>query len=151
MVESDFEYIELMNIGATPLDAHRRRISTTARLHVPAGFTLAAGARCLVVANLAAFQLRYGHAFDAQIAGVFDGNLDNNGETIQLLDNVGENILDFRYENSWFPPSNEGGRSLGHPQRHPDWQTYGAAPSWALSGEASGSPGSADARFRHRL
>ena len=111
VVESDFEYLELMNIGATSLDLGGARFDNGVDFTFPPGFTLAAGARCLVVANQAAFQLRYGHAFDAQIAGVFGGNLDNNGETIQFLDNVGENILDFRYENSWFPPSNEGGRT----------------------------------------
>jgi hypothetical protein len=35
------------------------------------------------------------------------------GETLQLLDNVGENILDFRYESTWFPPSDEGGTLVG--------------------------------------
>jgi hypothetical protein len=40
-------------------------------------FTLAAGARCLLVSNQVAFQLRYGNGFN--IAGVYGGSLDNNG------------------------------------------------------------------------
>ena len=146
MVESDFEYIELINIGATPLVLTGAHFDQGLTFTFPA-FTLAAGARCLLVANLAAFQLRYGHAFDAQIVGVYDGNLDNNGETIQLLDNVGENILDFVYNNAWFPPTDEGGRTLVIRNANPDWQTYGAPTSWAISGQAGGTPGAVDLDF----
>ena len=145
VVESDFEYIELTNIGATPLDVGGAHFEAGVEFTFLAGYTLAPGARSLVVGNLAGFQLRYGHGFDAQIAGVFGGNLDNNGETIQIVDNVGENILDFRYENAWFSPTNGSGRSLVVRDAAPDWRTYGVATSWALSGDPNGSPGSPDA------
>ena len=146
VVESDFEFIELMNIGATPLPLTGAHFDQGVTFTFPA-FTLAAGARCLVVANVAAFQLRYGHAFDAQIAGAYVGNLDNNGEAIQLLDNVGENVLDFSYNNAWFPPTDEGGRSLVIRNANPDWQTCDLPTSWAISGNPNGSPGAADADF----
>jgi hypothetical protein len=146
IVESDFEYIELLNMGVTPLDLGGAHFDSGIRFTFPAGYTLAAGARALIVANQAAFQLRYGKGLNAQIAGVFTGNLDNNGESLQLMDNVGENILDFRYDN-WFPPSDEGGRTLVVRSAAPNWQSYDAPTSWALSGAANGSPGVADADF----
>jgi hypothetical protein len=146
VVENDFEYIEFLNTGATPLALGGAHFDTGVTFTFPA-FTLAAGARCLIVGNLAAFQLRYGHAYDAQIAGVFSGNLDNNGENLQLLDAIGENILDFTYNNSWFPPSDEGGRTLVIRSPNPDWTTYDLPQSWALSGDAGGSPGAGDADF----
>ena len=146
VVESDFEFIELTNIGAGMLTLTGAHFDQGVTFTFPA-FTLNAGARCLVVANLAAFQLRYGHAFDAQIAGAYAGNLDNNGEAIQLLDNVGENILDFTYNNSWFPPSDEGGRTIVVRNANPDWAAYGLPVSWALSGNPNGSPGAGDADF----
>ena len=146
VVESDFEFIELMNIGGSTLTLTGAHFDQGVTFTFPA-FTLNAGARCLLVANVAAFQLRYGHAFDAQIAGAYTGNLDNNGEAIQLLDNVGENILDFIYNNSWFPPSDEGGRTIVIRNANPDWAAYGFPTSWALSGEANGSPGTGDADF----
>jgi hypothetical protein len=144
VVESDFEYIELTNIGAIPLDLGGAHFEAGVEFTFPAGYMLAPGARSLVVGNLPGFQLRYGHGLDAQITGVFGGNLDNNGETLQIVDNVGENILDFRYENAWFSPSNATGRSLAVRDAAPDWRTYGVATSWALSGDPNGSPGSAD-------
>jgi hypothetical protein len=145
-VESDFEYMELMNIGAGTLTLTGAHFDEGITFTFPA-YTLAAGARCLLVANIAAFQLRYGHGFDAQIAGVFGDNLDNNGENIQLLDNVGENILDFTYNNSWYPPSDEGGRTIVVRDVNSVWSSYGSATNWALSGAVSGSPGGADADF----
>ena len=146
VVEGDFEFIELMNIGASSLTLTGAHFDHGVTFTFPA-YTLAAGARCLLVANQAAFQLRYGHSLDAQIAGVFSGNLDNGGEAIQLLDNVGENVLDFTYSNAWFPPSDEGGRTLVARSASPDWASYDLPVSWALSGEANGSPGVADADF----
>lgn len=141
VVESDFEYIELMNIGATPLNLGGASFDQGVNFTFPAGYTLAAGARCLVVANHAAFALRYGNSQNAIIAGQFDGQLDNNGETIQLRDAVGELVLDFRYEASWFPPSDEGGRSLVVRDPAGTWQEYDLANHWALSGEIGGTPG----------
>jgi hypothetical protein len=146
VVESDFEFIELTNIGATTLTLTGASFDQGVTFTFPA-FSLNAGARCLVVANTVAFQLRYGHAFDALIAGAFTGNLDNGGEHIQLIDNVGENILDFTYDNAWFPPSDEGGRTLVARNASPDWASYDLPVSWALSGNANGSPGAADADF----
>jgi hypothetical protein len=146
VVESDFEYIEFVNIGATPLTLTGARFDTGVTFTFPV-FTLAAGGRCLIVGNLAGFQLRYGHAFDAQIVGVYSGNLDNNGESVQILDTIGENILDFTYNNSWFPPSDEGGRTLVIRSPNPDWSTYDLPQSWALSGNVSGTPGAGDTDF----
>ena len=146
VIASDFEFIELTNIGASTLTLTGAHFDNGIAFTFPA-FTLAAGARCLVVANLAAFQLRYGHAFDAQIAGVFTGNLDNNGETIQLFDNVGESILDFTYNSSWFPPSEQGGRTIVARNASPDWAGYSTPTNWALSGNVNGSPGAGDADF----
>ncbi len=146
VVAGDFEYIELANVGATTLTLTGATFDQGVTFTFPT-FSLAAGARCLVVANVVAFQLRYGHAFDAQIAGAFVGNLDNGGENIQLLDNVGENILDFSYDNAWFPPSEEGGRSIVIQSANPDWTSYEAPANWALSGNANGSPGTGDADF----
>ena len=144
--ESDFEYLELINIGAAPLVLTGAHFGEGIDFTFP-NFTLAPGARCLLVANLAAFQLRYGNGLNAQIVGAYEGQLDNNGETIQLLDAVGEVILDFRYDDDWFPPSNEGGRTLVLRFDGIDWSLYDLPVSWALSGNAGGTPGTGDSDF----
>lgn len=147
VVDADFEYIELMNIGATPLALGGAYFDKGVTFTFPAGYSLAAGTRCLLVANHAAFQLRYGAALNNLIAGQYDGQLDNNGETIQINDAVGESILEFRYESTWFPPSNEGGRSLVVRDATAPLQNYDLPTHWALSGTVSGSPGAADQDF----
>ena len=140
----DFEYLELTNIGASPLPLSGASFANGITFTFP-NFTLNAGARCLIVANIPAFQLRYGHSLDALIVGQFDGNLDNGGEKLQLLDSVGEEVLEFTYDNSWFPPSDQGGRSLVVRDVNGSWQDYGLPRFWALSGQDGGSPGAADA------
>lgn len=147
VVDDDFEYIELMNIGATPLNLAGAYFDKGVVFTFPTGYTLAAGARCLVVANHAAFQLRYGTGLNNQIAGQYDGQFANEGETIQINDVVGESILDFRYESTWFPPSDEGGRSLVVRNVAAPWQNYDLPTHWALSGTSGGSPGAPDTDF----
>ena len=46
------------------------------------------------------------------MAGEFSGSLNNGGETIQIIDSLGENILEFSYEGGWFPMADDQGHSL---------------------------------------
>lgn len=146
VTEGDFEYVELQNIGATPLTVTGAKFVSGIDFTFPAR-VLAPGERVLIIANLAAFRLRYGASLDAQIVGVFNGNLANGGENLQIVDAIGENVLDFSYDNAWFPPSDEGGHSLVVRNPSPNWSTYGLPQNWALSGAVGGSPGATDASF----
>lgn len=108
----DFEYIELTNIGPEPLDL--RGVRFVAGI----GFSFAGsavtkldpGASVLVVRNTAAFTMRYGSGLP--VAGEYTGKLDDAGERIRLLDANNEDILDFKYEDSWYPASDGLGASL---------------------------------------
>ncbi len=139
---SDFEFIELLNTGATPLNLAGAYFDKGVTFTFPAGFTLGAGQRCLVVAHVAAFNLRYGAGVN--VAGAFEGSLDNSGETIQLLDVVGEEILEFSYNDTWYPPTDGAGYSLVVRAANPAFDGYGNAVAWAISGSAGGSPGGGD-------
>src|SRR5262249_44711722 len=95
----EFEYVELKNISANvTLDltgvhfAHGIDFNFTGS----AITSLAPGARAVVVKNPAAFTARYGGALS--MAGTYNGNLENNGERVQLLDASNEEILDFSYD-----------------------------------------------------
>ena len=103
---------------------------------------LAPGASVLVVHNLAAFTARYGAGLN--IAGQYDGFLDNGGENLRLDDAVGEKILDFSYNNSWYPLTDGSGFSLVIVNENAAWDTWGLKTSWRPSGRAGGSPGIAD-------
>ena len=141
----DFEYIELLNTGTSPLDLAGARFTKGVEYTFPAGTSLAAGARLLVVANAPAFQLRYGNA--VTITGPYLGSLDNGGESIGLVDASGEVVLDFTYNDTWFPPTDGTGRTLVVRDAAPSHGGYGTPGHWAISGSATGTPGSADADF----
>ena len=141
---SDFEWIEILNTGAA-LNVGGATFTKGVTFTFPGGYTIGAGARVILVANQPAFLQRHGAG--ATIAGTFAGNLDNSGEELELVDPNGEVVLDFRYENSWFPPTDGAGRTLVVRNASPNYATYDNATHWAISGSANGSPGTADADF----
>ena len=145
VVAEDFEYIELLNTGASPLALGGSRFTKGIEFTVPAGTTLAGGARLLLVANVPAFQLRYGTA--AAAIGPFLGSLDNAGEELELVDPSGEVLLDFAWDDAWFPPTDGSGRTLVLRDSGPSHTGYGLPTHWAISGSATGSPGTSDADF----
>ena len=144
----DFEYIELTNLGATPLALAGARFLKGVEFTFPLGATLAAGARVVLASNAAAFQYRHGSA----AGGQYLGNLDNAGDTLQLVDSQGEEVLEFHYEPTWYPQSDGTGRSLVTRSAAPGWADYGtpSAPlptAWALSAPIGGTPGAGDTDF----
>ena len=140
----EFEYVELKNIGPTPLDLHGVRFTNGVYFNFTGSVvtTLPPGATVLVVKNLAAFTARYGTGFN--IAGQFSGTLDNSGETIRLEDAVGEKILEFAYNNSWYPLTDGLGFSLVIVDEQAHWSTWDNKESWRASGVLNGSPGAND-------
>ena len=64
----------------------------------------------VIVRNKDAFRSRFGDS--AIIAGVFDGTLDNGGESLRLEDAGGERILDFSFSDQWYPTTDGEGFSL---------------------------------------
>lgn len=149
VVADDFEYLELLNTGATPLSLAGARFTKGIEFTFPAGTTLAAGARLLVVANVPAFQLRYSST--ATALGPFLGSLDNGGESIELVDAAGEVVLDFTYNDTWYPPTDGTGRTLVVRDAAPSHTGYGQPTHWAISGSATGTPGAGDTDFANHF
>lgn len=141
----DFEFIELINNGPAAHSLAGAQFQRGVEFTFPAATTLAAGARCLLVANLAAFRARYGTSLDTLIPGEFLGNLDNAGEQIQLTDSVGEVVLDFTYSDTWYPPTDGTGRSLVTRVQNTAHTAFDTATAWAISGAIGGTPGTPDA------
>ncbi|MDZ4783978.1 MAG: lamin tail domain-containing protein [Planctomycetia bacterium] len=136
---SDYEYIEVHNTSAAPLDITGVRLGGGVEFVFPA-MTLAPGAYAVVAGNLTAFQQRYGAV--GNLAGAFDGNLDNAGEALvlQLPEQFDAAILRFDFDDAWYPATDGSGRALvirnGVAAPH-DWR-LGA--SWN-AGLAGGTPG----------
>ena len=99
----EFEYIELKNIGPALLDLRGVRLTNGVEFSFAGGAitALVPGARMLVVKNTNTFAARYGNGLP--VAGQYTGSLENKGEEIRLEDAFGEKILQFSYNNSWYP------------------------------------------------
>ena len=145
---SQYEFIELQNIGATTLNLSGVRFTNGIEYDFPAGSALAPGAFVVVVNDRSSFRSRYPQVPDTLMApGGFNGSLENNGETIALTlpSPWRVHILRFRYETTWQPSTSRGGYSLvpvSPATAGPlDWQR---SSGWRASAAVNGSPGAAD-------
>ncbi|MHC4326008.1 MAG: lamin tail domain-containing protein, partial [Planctomycetota bacterium] len=108
---SEFDYIELQNIGDTTLDLTGVRLSDGVNFVFPA-MSLEAGRHVVVVSDTAFFRSNYGTGIN--IAGQYSGNLSNGGEKVVLslpspLDLA---IMRFEYSDTWYPATDGAGGSL---------------------------------------
>jgi len=126
-----FEFIELKNIGASPLSLTGVNFSNGVTLTLSSN--LAPGAYGIVVADPANFP-------GLNVLGTYTGSLNNGGEQLTLRDSAGENILSFNFDGDWFPPAREGGYSIDILNDTADWSTWDLQSSWALSCDIGGSP-----------
>ena len=136
-----FEYIELKNIStSTVLSLAGIRLTNGIYFEFSTGaFTsLAPGQRLLVVRDSAAFASRYGAGLP--VAGQYSGSLDNGGETLRLEDATGEKVLEFAYNDKWFPLTDGMGFSLVILNDQAPWDSWGLKESWRASGRLNGSP-----------
>lgn len=131
LVENDFEWIEIMNIGVVPLDLNDLRFTKGIEFDFINGSksTIAPGERLLVVANLAAFNLRHGHASTPEfVLGAFSKNLSNSGELVKLSFGAGTLVREVNYLDTppWPLQADGSGASLvlagGFGETADDWR-----------------------------
>ena len=148
--DNAFQWMEIRNVGSKIIDLRgayfNKGIAFTFPFDGPVK-TLAPGGRTLLVGNLAGYQARYGHSQDANIAGVFDGNLDHGGEQLVLKSVSGVVLLDFTYADSapW-PTAADGdsyslvfsGANMGPPGAG---SAGSVARNWHSSATPGGTPG----------
>jgi len=137
----DFEFVELTNTGASALDISGTRFVEGISFTFPDPTVLGPGEHIVVVANEAAFRLR--HPGNLNVAGEYTGRLDNDGEQLQVLDTVGENVLEFSYNDSWHDATDENGYSLVmlDPANTPVTD-FDRPANWGVSLAVGGDPGS---------
>ena len=98
---ADFEFVEVQNVGDTAADLTGVAFTDGIEfdfLRDGTVTTMEPGSMALVVANKEAFEHRYGE--NLPIAGVFSGNLANNGEDIDLISGTGDTIFSVNYSDS---------------------------------------------------
>lgn len=140
---TNLEYLELHNIGSTPLDLSGVRFTKGIEYTFDAGITLAPGGYLVICRDRAVFQAQFGAAVPLA-PRVFVGSLDNAGERIALQPpsrwNV--NILNFTYDPTWFAPDTSAGYSLtvinDTTTAARDWDEKS---TWSPSPTLNGTPG----------
>ena len=136
--KDDFEFIELMNTGAEPLNLRDIRFSQGIDFTFTDA-TLAPGERAVLVRNRAAFQFRHGTG--PRVLGEYVGSLDDGGERLALLSALGATISDFSYDTKSPWPTGQTGGSLV--LRTPALDPAQPA-SWRNSVAPGGSPAGSD-------
>lgn len=137
----DFEYVELINKGTSNLDLSGVSFSQGIAFTFPNNFTLAPGQRALVVKNASAFRSRYGNAFNSMIAGTYTKSLSDSGDHILLQGPIGQTIMDFSYNNTWYPQTDGQGFSLVIIDPNQSTALWGDKSGWRASTNPNGDPG----------
>ncbi|MCB1096384.1 MAG: lamin tail domain-containing protein [Verrucomicrobiae bacterium] len=145
--DSDFEFIELQNIGAGTIDLSGLEFTRGIDFQFPVGTVLGSNSTVLIVKNRQAFQLRYSSVPATLIIGEFgnDSSLSNSGESLAIAGADSSIIRDFRYnDKAPWPESADGDGptlQLRSPGTNPDHAT---GESWRASSTLLGTPGSVD-------
>jgi plastocyanin len=153
---SDFEFIEIQNTSDETVGLAGTEFTAGIVFDFTEGdvSTLAPGDYVILVSNLDAFKSRYSNWADLNIAGEYQGkfyissgSLDNGGETITLVDGLGNTILDFEYDDSWVDITDGEGYSLTLLDSSADTSTWNESSSWRASKYTGGTPGEAPEDF----
>jgi len=136
-----FEFVELANVSATTtIDLTNVHFTDGVTFTFPGGMVIAPGERVVVVANVDAFEFRYGGGA-AFVVGSYTGNFRNSGEQVRLEAADTSLIFEYAYGDDlpWSPDADGGGYSL---------ILFGSDPNQALSWRSSvavgGNPGTSD-------
>jgi len=134
---SEYDYVELQNIGETTLHLSGVRFTEGIDFLFPA-MTLEAGRHVVVASDTTAFVSAYGS--NISVAGEYSGNLSNGGEKIvlQLPHPLEAAILRFEYNDSWNPNTDGEGYALAitDPGVHP--AAWNWSESWASTTPSPG-------------
>lgn len=144
---SDFEFVELQNIGPVTLSLDGVRFTEGINYVFGAGIELDAGDYVVICKDRPSFLNRYPGKSSILAPGVYTGSLSNAGEDLELtIPFPGTlNILAFEYSNSWYASTAGGGRSLhtrdAGATSPAEW---GQSSTWTTSAAVHGSPGSGE-------
>ena len=134
----EFEFLELKNMGVAPVSLSLASFSNGVDYSFPSGTMLQQYGIIVLASNLIEFKNRYG--FDA--FGEYDGQLDNGGERLRMINAKGDTILSVRYNDEppwpWEPDSLGYSLELKDPTANDDPND---PLSWRASEQIHGSPG----------
>jgi hypothetical protein len=141
----EFEFIELRNTAATPLNLVGFRFTNGIDFTFTATnpvTIISPGAFLVLVKNRTAFSSRYLSV--TNIAGEYSGNLENGGERIYLEGPLGEPVAELRYDDLWYSETDGNGPSLVLVNDAVRPTDYSTSLVWRASSRLGGSPGQGD-------
>jgi hypothetical protein len=129
------EFIEVTNVSDHAVNLRGARFTDGVEYTFADNFdtVLASGRRLLLVGSLYSFQQTYG--IDLPVAGIYAGNLDNDGELLALESSSGTPLFRFTYNDSaiWPQAPDGQGDSLvfrgGDPVDPLNWRSSGGPPT----------------------
>jgi hypothetical protein len=134
----EYEFIELKNIGDERLDLSGMYFSSGVTYSFPNGSALAPDGFLVLASNQSAFYTRYGF----QAFGEYEGQLDDNGETLALNSAAGDTVVKIRYTDQYpWPNSADGDGYSAVPREKDPCQDQNEAVNWMASREIHGNPG----------
>jgi hypothetical protein len=136
--DGEYEFIELKNIGEETLDVSGMYFSRGITYSFPNDAAIGPGGFIVLASNKSAFLTRYGF----QAYGEYEGQLDNNGETIALNTAAGDTVIKIHYSDKYpWPNSADGaGYSLVPRELNP-YKDQNDGANWMASREIHGNPG----------
>ena len=138
----DLEFIEVTNVGAAPIDLEFVRFSKGIDFVFPS-MELVSRQFVIVARDYAAFVEAYGSGVN--IAGEYSGALSNGGERIRLENALGEEVLDFEYQDGWQDATDGEGFSLTiMDAANSNVDAWSDKAAWRPSALRGGSPGTDD-------
>ncbi|MBN2535739.1 MAG: CotH kinase family protein [Spirochaetales bacterium] len=131
------EFMELFNAGNNPVNLTAARFTCGIQFTFPAG-TLLPGEHTVIVRNDRVFMKYYGTKIP--VAGVYEGKLENRGETLIVQSPPGKIILEITYDDKdpWPDLSDGRGFSIGMTDGTSDMND---GKNWTASKRIHGSPG----------
>jgi len=137
----DAEFVEIVNLGGDDVDASGARLCGAVRFVFPAGARIAAHATCVVARDPRVFRVLR-PTFAGEVAGPYDGKLDNAGQRLELRAASGEVLDVVEYDDvAPWPLLADGD---GHSLERVAVAARAENPSvWRASERTGGSPGQA--------
>lgn len=137
---SDYEFVELQNVGDLTADLAFARFSNGVNLTFTGEASLGPGEFLVIVANPEAFESRYPAV---NVGGVYSGNLANGGEKVTFKDRNGDTIVSVDYDDEGFWPVSPDGFGYSLVVRDIDGD-FDDPQGWRASADVGGSPGAED-------
>jgi autotransporter-associated beta strand protein len=136
----DFEYLELQNTSASPIDLLDVSFTSGITYRFTGG-TLGPGQFAVLASNPTALLTRYP---GLNIVGTYTGHLSDSSERLRLEDGIHTTILDFSYQDTWYDITDGDGYTLVTNNASGPATAWGQKESWRVSQFILGNPGAVD-------